>query len=198
MKSSDVVVGMGLLALCVGSTIIGAAWSPPQILMTVAGMAALILTVLAIRHRHAAGSASKTQSAPAASSARSMSYVWLWGALVLASIYAFILPPWREWWHFALAFALGGGLCLFFSTVHARDAESGRDDETMLKLGRYLAMGQLAGTVLTMAGLLIDPNKTFVDTNDPSWAANIIFFAGAAALATISAHALMSETNSKS
>jgi hypothetical protein len=46
---------------------------------------------------------------------------------------------------------------------------------------------------LTVAGLFIDPDKTFVDTKKPEWAANNIFLFGALALATISANALLTD-----
>jgi hypothetical protein len=79
----------------------------------------------------------------------------------------------------------------------SRDVETGREDETMLKLARYLTIGQLVGMLITMIGLVID-DKMPRDPQEPDWAANNIFFFGAAALALISANALRSPKPKKS
>ncbi len=62
---------------------------------------------------------------------------------------------------------------------------------TLLRLARYLTLGQLAGMIIAMLGLIID-DKMPRDPQEPDWAANAIFFFGAAALAAISANALRS------
>jgi hypothetical protein len=80
-------------------------------------------------------------------------------------------------------------LCLFFSATLARDAAGEREDATMLNLARYLTIGQLAGMIIAMIGLIADA-KMPRDPARPHWAASAIFFFGAAALAVISADAL--------
>ena len=80
-------------------------------------------------------------------------------------------------------------LCLFFASMMAKDAAAGRQDDAMLNIARYLTIGQLAGMVIAMVGMIID-DKMPRDPSEPDWAANAIFFFGAAALAVISANAL--------
>ena len=63
----------------------------------------------------------------------------------------------------------------------------------MLALGRYMAIGQLVGMVVTVIGLGIDPDKEFYWPADGDWAGNIIFLFGALALLAITAHALLND-----
>ena len=102
--------------------------------------------------------------------------------------YVFVLN-WREWWQYVLAAVAAAALCLYFASMMAKDAETGRRDEAMLNLARYLTIGQLAGMVIAMVGMIID-DKMPRDPGEPDWAANAIFFFGAAALAAISLNAL--------
>jgi hypothetical protein len=60
----------------------------------------------------------------------------------------------------------------------------------MLKVGRILTILQFAGTVVAVIGLLIDPDKQFLNTAKLDWAAQTVFLFGAIALAAISAAAL--------
>jgi hypothetical protein len=80
-------------------------------------------------------------------------------------------------------------LCLLFAAALSRDAEAGREDATLITLARYLTLGQLAGMIIAMIGLILD-DKMPRDPQKPDWAANTIFFFGAAALAAISVNAL--------
>jgi len=98
---------------------------------------------------------------------------------------------WKEWWHFVLAFAVAAGLSFYFASTLKKDALAGKEDETMLKLARYLAMVQLAGMVITMVGLIIDGKMVrFLTLRFTDWAANNVFFFGALGIALISAYAL--------
>jgi hypothetical protein len=78
---------------------------------------------------------------------------------------------------------------MFFASMMSRDAAAGRQDYTLLNLARYLTIGQLAGMVIAMIGMVID-DKMPRDPSEPDWAANAMFFFGAAALAAMSAYAL--------
>jgi hypothetical protein len=71
----------------------------------------------------------------------------------------------------------------------SKDAAAGRQDDAILNIARYLTIGQLAGMVIAMVGMIID-DKMPRDPSEPDWAANAIFFFGAAALAAISMNAL--------
>jgi hypothetical protein len=51
-------------------------------------------------------------------------------------------------------------------------------------------MAQFAGTLVAIVGLLLDPDKQFLNKGRLDWAAQTIFFFGAIALAMISAAAL--------
>jgi hypothetical protein len=182
------------LALGLGAVVTTALANQPEVHLAVAAVIAAIFAVRGILVHRAETARGASRSAVASSNAASMGLVWLWGGIAIVIIYTGILT-WREWWQFALAFLIAGGISMGFSRMLARDANAGRDDETMLKLARSFAWLQLAGMVATMAGLLIDPDKRFVVIRErwEDWAANSIFFFGAAALAVLSAYALKME-----
>ncbi|HXF53700.1 MAG TPA: hypothetical protein VNK52_06205 [Hyphomicrobiaceae bacterium] len=159
--------------------------------MAIAAAASTVFALVAMRDNLALRRAGAAKSAIASSTARHMGIVWIWGALALAVTYATGVLVWREWWHFLLAFAAVGGLCLFFAAMLEKDARAGREDATMLRLGRQLAIIQLAGMVIAVLGLLIDGKMTrFLNPRYTDWAANNVFFFGAVAIAVISANAL--------
>lgn len=176
------------LVLC--ATIIAAATGQPLVHMALVAILNAVLAWYAIGEDRRLKAVGANESAVASSSARFMCLVWFLGAAGLVLTYVFILK-WKEWWHFFLAFAAVGGLCLFFAMALAKDAEAGREDETMLKLARYLNIGQFAGMLVTVAGLLIDGKMTrYLTPRYTDWAGNNFFFFGALALAAISAHTL--------
>ena len=196
MTGPNITRSISTLALAICAALAAAYGGTPSVLVAVCAIAAALLAIVAIRARATLENGGASRSRVAASSAASMAQVWVWGALAIVITYQ-LIPPWREWWHFGLAFAIAGAACLFFARIHDRDAAANRDDETMLKLGHGLAVAQLLGTLATMVGLILDPNKTFQDMADPAWAANIYFFSGAAALAAISTHAVLTNRPSK-
>jgi hypothetical protein len=174
------------------ATIMTSAAESPLALIAATAVAGVLWALIAIRDRRRLDAAGASPSRIAATTARYMGIVWLWGAASLFVIYVFILT-WHEWWQFFAAFAVVGVLCLGFAALLERDANAGRDDETMLALGRYLAIGQLAGMVVTVAGLAVDPDKEFLWPADGDWAGNIVFLFGALALLAITAHALIND-----
>ena len=182
-----------ILAIGLSVMILSAGASVPGAFMAMTAFISLTFALLAVRENKSLRAAGKSLNIVAASTARYMGLVWVWGALGLFVTYMFVLPEWKDWWQFFLAFSVAGVLCLFFAATHARDATAGREDQTMLKLGRALAITQLAGTLITMAGLFLDPKKHFLNVSKPEWAANSIFFFGALALAIISAYALYAD-----
>lgn len=120
-----------------------------------------------------------------------MGLIWSWGGLALIATYGTGVLIWKEWWHFVLAFAVAAGLSLYFAGELKRDAQAGKEDETMLRLARYLAIVQLAGMGITMLGLIIDGKMVrFLIPRFTDWAANNVFFFGALGIALISAYAL--------
>ena len=187
---SSELIWMLILAIGLSVMIVSAGASVPVAFMAMTALVSLTFALLAVRENKSQSAAGSSVNIIAASTARYMGLVWVWGALGLLVTYMFVLPEWKDWWQFFLAFTAAGVLCLFFAATHARDATAGREDQTMLKLGRALAAGQLAGTLITMAGLFLDPKKHFLNVSKPEWAANNIFLFGALALAIISANAL--------
>ncbi len=156
--------------------------------MAVTAAVCLVFTVLAIFERWRRVSAGGCEAAVASTTSGGMALVWAWAGLSMLFTYQLVLS-WHEWWQYVLAGVGVAALCLAFASMMAKDAAAGRTDETLLKIARYLTIGQLAGMVIAMAGMVID-NKMPRNPAEPDWAANAIFFFGAAALALISAYAL--------
>lgn len=152
--------------------------------------AGFVLLALADRSRRVA----RGDGAPAlaGATAASMALVWLWAGLAMLFTYQLVLS-WHEWWQYVLAGVGVGGLCLVFTWMMDKDAATGRQDDALLRIARYLTIGQLAGMIIAMIGMIID-GKMPRDPSEPDWAANAIFFFGAAALAVISANALRNAT----
>lgn len=179
------------IGISVSIMIVTAATAMPLANMAVAAIVSSAIALLAIRENRAMHAAGAHPSAVAASTARHMGLVWCWGALVLFAVYYFILK-WSEWLPFFLAFAAAGVLCLLISTTLARDAAAGREDPSMSKIARILTQVQLVGMVIAVIGLLVDGKMTrYLTPRFTDWAANNVFFFGAAALAAISLNALM-------
>lgn len=182
------------LALGLGAVIVTALANEPRVHIGISALVAAIYTARGVLVHRAVDGSGTSRSAIAATNASSMALVWLWGGLSVLVIYVGILT-WREWWQFALAFTAVGAVSLGFAAMLARDAAAGKDDATMLKLARNLSWLQLAGMIVTMLGLVIDPDKRFLIVRErwEDWAANSIFFFGAAALAVLSAYALVKD-----
>lgn len=185
------VVGLGLLlGLGLAGVVYAADEKLPWALLASTGFVNLLLAAVGISERRSLRQANAAPSRIESATARIMGLIWLWGAAALVLVYTLILS-WREWPHFSAAFAGAGILSLGFSALLARDARQGRDDATLLRLGRYLCIGQLIGMIATMAGLAIDPDKEILYAVDSDWAGNGIFLFGALALALVSAQALI-------
>ena len=152
---------------------------------------ALIVAAVAVRQCRMLLAKAASASEIASSNAWYMGIIWSWGALALIAIYGTGVLVWREWWHFVLAFAVAAGLSLYFANALKNDALAGKEDESMLRIARYLAIVQLVGMVVTMLGLIIDGKMVrFLTLRFTDWAANNVFFFGALGIAVISAYAL--------
>ncbi len=185
----------GALALGVAATVLGAVADAPRVHMALAAAAALGLAALAVLERHRLLAAGAGEPALSGATAAAMAVVWGWAALSLLITYVFV-STWGEWWQYVVGAGAVALLCLFFSATLSRDASLGREDTTMLSLARYLTIGQLAGMIIAMIGLIADA-KMPRDPTKPDWAASAIFFFGAAALALISADALRRTASSR-
>ena len=160
--------------------------------MALSAIMALFVAFIAVRENNKAIASGASAAAVGAINARYMGLVWAWGALVLVITYSSVLE-WKEWREFFAASVAFAGLCLFFSVLLGRSAKDGQEDSTLLKWSRYLAMGQLAGMIIAMVGLLIDGKMVrYQNPRYTDWAANNVFFFGALALAVISYFAIRS------
>jgi hypothetical protein len=178
------------LSLC--AVIFTAAANAPGLHMVASGTISLVFAAIAIANHKSLVEAGASKSEIGASTAHHTSLVWIWGALSILVTYALILDNrWPEWWHFFLGFLVAATACMIFSVMLSRDAESGKIDQSVLKLGRILVMLQLAGMVAAIASMFID-GKFPRDVTHPDWAGCNIFFFGALAIAAISADALFS------
>lgn len=156
--------------------------------LALTALVCLVLAAIAVLARRRQVEQGASEPAVAATTATGMALLWAWCGVSMLVTYQLVLS-WHEWWQYVLAGIGVAALCLLFASMMRKDAAAGRRDETILKIARYLTIGQLAGMVIAMIGMIID-NKMPRDPSEPDWAANAIFFFGAAALAAISADAL--------
>jgi hypothetical protein len=194
LMASSLAIWMITLTISLAAIILSAAAENSAVHTTVAALIALGMAAMAVNEHWQQRKAGLSENAVAASTARHMGVVWIWGALSLFVTYFFILT-WKEWAVFTGAFAAVGILCLLFAAALDNDERKGSKDKTLLKLARYLSIGQLVGMVIAMVGLVIDGKfPVTVESNIgwQDWAANNIFFFGALAVAIITANALYS------
>lgn len=190
IDKSSLIIWVSTLTLGMCSLILAAGSGVPHYYMAVTALISFAIAALGLRNTIALDKADAPLSAVSASTARYMGLVYAWGALALFVTYYFILPEWREWPVFAGALSLVAVVSLLFAAAMSNDVARGKDDPTLLKIGRILTVLQFAGTVVAVIGLLIDPDKQFLNTAKLDWAAQTIFLFGAIALAAISAAAL--------
>ncbi len=186
--ASALVIGLAV-------TVLGAVADAPRLHMALTAAVCFGFALLGVVQRRRLVAAGASEATLSSATATAMAVVWLWAAASLFSIYTFV-STWGEWWQYALGAGVAALVCLFFSVTLSRDAAAAREDATMLNLARYLTIGQLAGMVIAMIGLIADA-KMPRDPAKPDWAASAIFFFGAAALATISVDALRRTASSR-
>ncbi|MCC7252795.1 hypothetical protein [Hyphomicrobium sp.] len=185
------IVGLALvLGLGLAGVVYSAGAAEPLGLLGAAAVVNLLLAAVGVSERRSLRAAGAAKSLVESRTARNLCLIWLWGAAALVLIYTTVMS-WREWTHFSAAFAGAGLLCLGFSALLAKDAAQGREDATLLRLGRYFAIALLVGMIATLIGLAVDPDKEILYATDNDWAGNGIFLFGAVALAIVSAHALI-------
>jgi len=189
MWSISIAISVGLLAVTAGGR--GDSLQMAYVNMAVAAMINIVFIALALRSSQKLQAAGASRVMLAADAARSMSYIYIWGTLGLAVIYGTGILDWKEWWQFLIAFMAVGGICLWMGSMMQNRAERGVDDQDLLTYGNRATVLQLVGMLTVMVGLWFDGKMTrFFVERHTDWAANNIFFFGAAALVVISAHAL--------
>jgi len=183
-------VGLWIAALVAGTAATSYAATAGQplhmVISAIVCACFVILAVLALRQR--ARISNGSEAAMASTTAASMALVWAWAGLTMLATYQLFLS-WHEWWQYVLAGIGVAALCLIFASMMAKDAAAGRRDATLLSIARYLTIAQFAGMLIAMVGMIVDA-KMPRNPHEPDWAANAVFFFGAAALALISANAL--------
>ena len=196
---ASLTIWMFTLTVCLAAIILSAAAGHPTIHTTVAALVALSMAGMALNENWNQRKADMSENVVAASTARHMGVVWIWGALSLFVTYFFILE-WKEWLVFTIAFASVGILCLLFAAALDRDEQAGRKDETLQRLAKYLSIGQLIGMAITVIGLIVDGKWPVTVESNPGWAdwaANNIFFFGALGIALITANALYTKSKAE-
>lgn len=188
-KSSGV-IWVSILTIGICAIILAAGSGIAHYYMATTALISFAIAAIGLREIISLDKANAPLSAVSASTARYMGLVYAWGALALFATYYFILPEWREWPVFTGALALVAAISIFFASAMSNDVARGKDDPTLLKIGRILTIVQFSGTVAAVIGLMIDPDKQFLNTAKLDWAAQTIFLFGAIALAAISAAAL--------
>jgi hypothetical protein len=195
VDTSSMVIWMTTLTIGICSLVFAAGTGAPINYMAVTALISFAIAAIGLREIIALDKQDASLSAVSAATARYMGLVYAWGATALFVTYFFILPKWHEWPVFCGAFASVAAISLLFAATMSKDAERGKDDPTLLKIGRILTVAQFAGTIVAIVGLMIDPDKQFLNPERRDWAAQTVFFFGAIALAAISAAALFYTRN---
>ena len=192
MKMVSMVVAILAIGAATAGMVIAAAAQMHVTHMALSAVMAMFLAFVASRENDKALAKGENASTIGAINARYMGLVWVWGAVVLVITYGSVLE-WKEWWQFFAVTVVIAGLCLFFSAILNKDASSGSEDSTMLKIARYLAIAQLIGMSIAAVGLILDGKLVrYQNPRYTDWAANNVFFFGALALAMISFIAIRS------
>lgn len=195
VDKSSLIIWMATLTIGICLLMFAAASGTPLHYMAVTALISCAIAAIGLREIIALANQNASLSAVSSSTARHMGLVYAWGALALFVTYFFILPRWHEWPVFFGAFAVVAAISLLFAVMMAKDAARGTDDPTLLKIGRILTIAQFIGTLVAIVGLMIDPDKQFLNPARKDWAAQTVFLFGAIALAAISATALFYTRN---
>lgn len=175
-------------------TVLSAATGNYGLHLGVTALVTLSIAIVAVQTHRQQMAQNAKRSALAATTSRYIGLVWIWAACAILVTYEFILT-WRESWQFVFGLAIIGALCIGLAIMFDRDAEAGKEDETMLSLGRTLNLLQMVGMLMAVIGLVADGKFLLAPRGvmRSDWAANNIFFFGAIAVALIGAHALIAE-----
>ncbi len=191
----SIIISVALLAIAAGAR--GGNLEMAYVHMGVAAMINIVFVALAVRSNRKLRAQGASRMALSADAARSMSYVYIWGVIGLVAIYGSGILMWKEWWHFVIAFLAVGTICLWMSSMMQSRVERNEEDKALETYGDRANMLQLVGMLVVMIGLLVDGKMVrFLVERYTDWAANNIFFFGAAALVAMSAYALWSRKQS--
>ena len=188
-------IWMVILTVSVCVIILSAAIGDPPTLMAMTGIISFALALIAIREHRNLELSGASRASLSASTARHMGLIWMWGALGLLVSYGLILSEtWPDWTYYFAAFAAASIACLLYAGTVDRDEALGREDQTMVNLGKYLLIAQLLGVLVALITIYLDPSMQLLSDANPDWVANNIFIAGAIALTAVSGYALMQDS----
>ena len=188
---SSLAAWMIALTLSVCAIIITAAANMPIAHMAASGIVSLVFALIAVRDHASLVASGASKNLIGSSTARHTGLVWAWGAIGILVTYAFILENrWPEWWQFFIGFAAAAAASLMFASMLDRDAEAGKVDQSVMKIGRALVMVQFIGVIGALISMFVD-GKFPRDISHGDWAGCNIFVFGAIAIAAISLNALL-------
>lgn len=177
-------------AVCLGMMLVTAGAGQPLVHLGLGLIISLAIAFAAIIENQKLRSGAAPKPAVASATSRSMGFIYLWAAAVIALTYLTLLE-WHEWLHWFMALALVGTLCVFYSNMLTRDANAGKEDPTMLSIGHKLTWVQLVGMLIAIIGMLVDGKLTrYLKPQVQDWAAQNVFFSGAVGLVILSAYVL--------
>lgn len=183
-------VSLGAMLLTAGARM-------PLVHLSLAALVTLGIAFVSIMENQKLRHEGASKAAVASATARNMGFIYIWAALVIALTYSSLLQ-WHEWWHWLIGFALVGAMCIFYSNILNRDAESGKEDAALINVGNKATWLQLIGMIVAIVGMLVDGKLSrYVNPKMMDWAAQNTFFAGAVGLAVLSAYVLWSSRNDR-
>lgn len=182
------------LGLCL--VILTAAAGEPTMHLLVTGLISVVFAMLAIRENLKLTGDGAPKSIVAASTARYIGLIWTWGAIGILAIYLLIEGGrWNEWWHYFLGFLCAAIGSILYSTMLERDTDAGREDASVIKLGRALVIAMVIGVVIGIGSMVVE-GKFPRDAKYPDWAACNIFFFGGLSIVAICLNALTASRRS--
>ncbi len=201
------VIGLALVLVSLYGHLLAAGLKEPLGYAALAALTAATLAYVGVQamrvteRQGAPGQAAPQQGAPraqlAAQAARHIAFVWIFSALVLFLVYGNVLK-WREWITFGTGMAVVGALSYGLAILFDKDAARGKSDAAMLGFGRTLNIGQVAGMLIAMVGLVVDGKMAVaLAASRSDWAANMTFFTGAVAIVVIGVVALLADTRAR-
>ncbi|MCB1503479.1 MAG: hypothetical protein KDJ47_00745 [Hyphomicrobiaceae bacterium] len=184
-------------ATCLSMMMLTAGAKLPLVHLAMGVIIALGIAFAAILENQKLRREGAPKSVIASATARSMGFIYMWAAVVIALTYL-TLFNWHEWWQWFLALALVGTMCIFYSNLLTRDAEAHQDDKTMIAIGNKLTWVQFIGMGIAIVGMLVDGKLTrYTNPQLKDWAAQNVFFTGAVGLMVLSAYVLWASRNDR-
>lgn len=155
--------------------------------MAIAACICIFFALDGIRKLSALSGQGGSRQAIAAEGIRATGMIWIWAGLVMAVTYATGILVWKEWPQHFIGMFIGAGICIAIATVLSNAANDGREDATMMSIGRILLIVQLVAMLILIVGFMLDGQmKRFLVERYTDWPAKNVMFFGALAIAALS------------